>query len=397
MASKKGRAENQREPQRKQGLDKMKTTLGTSKKKTATPVAPAKKILVAAKKLPVKKAEAPVAKVAEKAKRPGMDFIGTFPFRKSVDDKKTEAKKLPTGPVFPVGSYKIVHFDTALARAFAHEFQEVFMGRYSSDKLNFGFVPVTNIASDSATISSEIERLKNKEIDILLLNMKDIPLEVPTELTLVSALRREDPRDALITRATYGAIQELPTQARIGCNSKRRLMQVRALRPDLKITTTFGPLNDRLKRLEAGEIDALLVAWATLRRLNHSPRFYVALQPEQMAPAACQGTLGVMVRSDEAELIAKLRYIEDSEASWSARCERAFLSKIGRGRDLPAGVFAHRKGTQDPWILDVILGDSVSGEVLKHREIGTSRCKPESLADKAFVGVLSKGARKFFN
>src|SRR5690606_6126636 len=127
----------------------------------------------------------------------------------------------------------------------------------------------------------------------------------------------------------------------------------------------------------------------------HSPRFYVALQHEQMVPAACQGAIGVVCRASDADLLAKLRYIEDSEASWSSRCERAFLAKLGSSRDLPIGVFADRKGTQDPWILDAIIGDPQTGEVLRHREIGTSRCKPESLADKAFVGILSKGARKF--
>jgi hypothetical protein len=71
------------------------------------------------------------------------------------------------------------------------------------------------------------------------------------------------------------------------------------------------------------------------------------------------------------------------------------LQKLGGYRDVPVGVYAHRKGTQDPWILDAVIGDPRSGETLKHREIGTSRCKPESLADKAFMGILAKGARKF--
>ena len=68
---------------------------------------------------------------------------------------------------------------------------------------------------------------------------------------------------------------------------------------------------------------------------------------------------------------------------------------LGGKADAPIGALAHRKGTQDPWILDIVVGDARNGEILKHREIGTSRCKPESLADKAFSGILGKGARKF--
>jgi porphobilinogen deaminase len=114
-----------------------------------------------------------------------------------------------------------------------------------------------------------------------------------------------------------------------------------------------------------------------------------------MLPAACQGNVAVLCRATDTDLIAKLNYIDDSEASWSSRCERAFLLKFGEFGDVPIGANAHRKGTQDPWILDAVIGDPASGEVLRHREIGTSRCKPESLADKAYVGILAKGARKF--
>jgi hydroxymethylbilane synthase len=172
-------------------------------------------------------------------------------------------------------------------------------------------------------------------------------------------------------------------------------MQIKAVRSDLQIIAVSGDVQSRLEQLDRLELDAVLVPWASLRRLSISPRYYVSLQPDQMTPAASQGTIGVICRADSTDLIAKLRYIEDSEASWSARCERAFMAKMGATRDSPVGVYAHRKGTQDPWILDAVIGDSVKGELLRHREIGTSRCKPESLADKAFVGIISKGARKF--
>ncbi len=342
----------------------------------------------------------PTSKVVQK--KPSLDFIGTFPLRKSASEKKLDTKKQPQGPVFPQGSYRVGHLPNSLSEAFKAEFEGIYHAKHTLDKVAFQVFepldPSSEVSSGSPTVTavqSILNDILTNKLDMAVLNMKDVPLDLPTGLILGAALRREDPRDALITKATYGAIQELPSQARVGASSKRRVMQIRALRPDIKVESVSGSLFERIERLEKGEVDAVMVAWATLRRLNHSPRFYVALQPELMIPAACQGTLGVVCRADDKDLISKLRYVEDSEASWSARCERAFLTKLGSSRDIPVGVYAHRKGTQDPWILDAVIGNQKTGETLKHREIGTSRCKPESLADKAYVGILSKGARKF--
>ena len=240
------------------------------------------------------------------------------------------------------------------------------------------------------------ELLISKKADMVILNLKDIPLEPTKGVVLAASMRREDARDALVTRSTFGAIQELPRAARIGATSRRRIMQIKNMRPDLQIIQLLGGVKARLEALEKGEVDAVLVAWSGLRRLGIAPRYYVSLQSDLMTPAPCQGIIGVLTREEDTDLIQKLHYVEDSEASWASRCERAFLQKICGGvPDAPVGAYAHRKGTQDPWILDSVIGDPNTGELLKHREIGTSRCKPESLADKAFAGILAKGARKF--
>ena len=357
--------------------------------------------------------EAP-PKAAAPSKRPGLDFIGIFPIRKGDADKKLDQKKQPQGPVFPRGDYKVACRGNGLSLVLLEEFKNAFLGKHQQDTLKTEKVitnPLNALEPVSATgpvlygkpktqnflnVSKDLEEaLLNKRIDIVVLNMKDIPFELPQGLILASALKREDSRDALVTRNTIGAIQELPRGAKVAASSRRRVMQLKALRPDLEIVPISGEVPERLQKMEVENLDAVLVAWASLRRLNISPRYYVALTADQVIPAACQGIAGILCRADDKDLLAKLRYIEDSEASWAARCERAFVQKLGGTRDVPVGVFAHRKGTQDPWILDSVIGDAKSGEVLKHREIGTSRCKPESLADKAFVGILGKGARKF--
>jgi hydroxymethylbilane synthase len=385
------------------------TTAKTATAKTATAksVAPAKKPAapnkasttgVTAKPSTAKVATAPAPKPA--ASKPGasvgLEFIGRFPLRKAGDGKKLDNKKSSTGPVFEPGSYKVITFQTPLCETYVDEFKNIYLGRHSQDEADFKFEKFPQLGLDPTPVTqSMLGKILSKDLDMLLLNMKDIPLDLPKGLTIGAAFKREDPRDVLVTRATYGAIQELPYQAKIAANSKRRVMQIRALRPDLQIQPSLGNIHSRLDLVDKGDVDALLISWSSLRRLNLSPRYYVSLQADLMVPAPCQGSVGVICRDDDEALLAKLRYVEDSEASWSSRCERAFLAKMGGRTGAPIGALAHRKGTQDPWILDIAVGDPSSGEVLKHREIGTSRCKPESLADKAFSGVLGKGARRF--
>ncbi len=387
-----------------------KTDSRTGTKKSGPVKMPAK--VTAASKTPtaIKKTSAKLSPMSP-AKKPeakkvsrSLDFIGSFPLRRANDEKKNDQKKTSIGPVFPVGTYKIATRDNDLSLAMLDAFEKTYFTKHVKDTLKRHFIDKATHGSLDNFSSQQhrylytkeaFESLRKGDIDVLVLNMKEVPLELSSDLVNAASLRREDPRDAMITKGTYGAIQELPTNARIGANSRRRIMQIRALRPDLQIESVRGSVNDRLKVLDETELAAVLVSWASLRRQNISPRHYVALQPEHMLPAACQGNVAVLCRATDTDLIAKLNYIDDSEASWSSRCERAFLLKFGEFGDVPIGANAHRKGTQDPWILDAVIGDPASGEVLRHREIGTSRCKPESLADKAYVGILAKGARKF--
>jgi len=387
---------------RKRNMSKVKSKAPASSKKTTE-----KKATVSTKKVASenvtstgKKAPVAVAKVPRSAAEKSadsFDFIGMFPMRKNKDSKKIDPKKQTTGPVFEKGSYTVVTLQQPLGLAYLAEMKEIYKGKHTSDGLTAKEYPLLSVEQPVAsTIKEATQKLEAGEFDMVIANVKDLPLTLPDSIQLAAVLRREDPRDVLVTRSTYGAIQELPRNSRICAGSRRRLMQVRALRDDITFTSTKGlSTNDRLKKLDNDETDAIILAWATLKRLNISPRFYVSLQSEVMLPAPCQGSVGVLCRGSDENLLAKLRYVEDSEASWASRCERAFLLKMGGKSDSPIGALAHRKGTQDPWILDIVVGDANSGELLRHREIGTSRCKPESLADKAFSGVLAKGARKF--
>jgi hydroxymethylbilane synthase len=413
MAEKKSKSAGRKLAGKESSSSKARPT--PSVKKTSAAPAKAAPKASAAKKPAARLAGAPTkaaasarkAAVAPAPKRPGMEFIGMFPMRKNSDEKKADQKKQQTGPVFTHGDYIVGSRATPLAAAQVDEFVKTFVPKHAGDGLTAKVLRI-GVDNNPQLLSNQApnalrgiftreldEALLTGQIHIAVHDMRDIPVDGHPDIIVAAALRREDPRDALITRSTYGAIQELPTRARIGTSSKRCIMQIRAIRSDIELIPAWGTVSERLEMLDKGEVDAVIVPWASLRRLNLAPRYYVALQVEHMLPAPCQGIVGVTVRTGDENLLAKLRYIEDSEASWASRCERAFLQKLGGSWDAPAGAYAHRKGTQDPWILDTVVGDPRTGEILRHREIGTSRCKPESLADKAFTGIIAKGARKF--
>ena len=327
--------------------------------------------------------------VKPKAKKFAMDFIGTFPLRRNDDDKKLEQKKVSIGPVFEEREIVAGYEDSNLGMVQTEDFRAIYLGKHSKDQVKLNSYPRGEEYADL------IQALLNKEIDVAVVNMTNVPVSLRDGVVQAGSQSRQDPRDVLVTNAPYGAIQELPSTAKIACQTDRQVMQVKSLSPKLQIKDCAPGIHKNLELLEKKLFDAVLLPWASLKRLNISPRYYSALPVEHMVPAICQGIIGYLCRKGDKDMQQRLKIIDDSESSWASRCERAFLKKLGGNNRSAIGAQAHRKGTQDPWILEAIVGDATTGEILKYREIGTSRCKPESLADKAYLGSLARGARKF--
>lgn len=174
---------------------------------------------------------------------------------------------------------------------------------------------------------AEIERaLLAERADLAVHSAKDLPAALQPGLVLAAALRRADPRDALVARPE-ARLAALPPGARIGTGSPRRAAQLRALRPDLEVAPLRGNVGTRLQRLDEGRFDALLLACAGLDRLGQAGRIAERLAPEQMLPAAGQGILAVEARAD-APLAGELRAIGDEASRACLRAERAFLAEI---------------------------------------------------------------------
>ncbi|MEI8327111.1 MAG: hydroxymethylbilane synthase, partial [Betaproteobacteria bacterium] len=141
--------------------------------------------------------------------------------------------------------------------------------------------------------------------DMAVHSLKDVPMDLPEGFVLACVMKREDPRDAFVC-SRYASLAELPPGAVLGTSSLRRVALVRALRPDLKIEPLRGNLDTRLRKLDEGHYDAIILAAAGLKRLGLEARIRAIFEPDDMLPSAGQGALGLEVRADRRDLIAAL-------------------------------------------------------------------------------------------
>ena len=180
--------------------------------------------------------------------------------------------------------------------------------------------------------------LSEGRADIAVHSLKDVPMDLPEGFALACVLAREDPRDAFVSNQ-FSSLAELPQGAVVGTSSLRRLVLLKALRPDLKIAPLRGNLDTRLRKLDAGDYDAIVLAAAGLTRLGMTSRIRNAFEPGDMLPAAGQGALGIEVRSDRADLLQALGTLAD-QATWLAvTAERTVSRAMGGSCSMPLASF----------------------------------------------------------
>ncbi len=184
-------------------------------------------------------------------------------------------------------------------------------------------------------------------------SLKDVPMELPDGFVLAAVLEREDPRDAFVSNR-HAALADLPPGARVGTSSLRRVVQLLALRPDLQVEPLRGNLDTRLRKLDEGGYDAIILAAAGLIRLGLGARIRSVLEPSQMLPAAGQGALGIEVRSDARALRQRLAQLTH-RATWLAvHAERAVSRTLGGSCSMPLAAHATWRG--DTLQIDALLG-----------------------------------------
>jgi len=189
----------------------------------------------------------------------------------------------------------------------------------------------------------ELERaLLNHDADIAVHSMKDVPVEEAPGLVVDVMLERANPFDALLSRDGQ-RLDELPAGSRVGTSSLRRQCQLKALRPDLGVADLRGNVNTRIRKLQEGEYDAIVLACAGLERLGLGGLITEVLAPPRWLPAATQGTIGVQRRADDASAASLVAVLGDADAMLRTRAERAVSAALQGSCQVPLAVFAEQR------------------------------------------------------
>lgn len=198
-------------------------------------------------------------------------------------------------------------------------------------------VPLAELRSPDGVFTRGIEEeLLAGQADLAVHSLKDVPTFRDRALTLAAFPPRGEVRDALVA-PRFGSLERLPLGAAVGTSSPRRTAQLLACRPDLRVVPIRGNVDTRLRKLEAGEVDALLLAGAGLERLGLADRASELLPVERFTPAVGQGTLAVQCRAEDGSTRALLQTIDDAPTRAAAAAERAFLRAVGGGCRVPVG------------------------------------------------------------
>ncbi|WP_029709125.1 hydroxymethylbilane synthase [Rhodoferax saidenbachensis] len=181
--------------------------------------------------------------------------------------------------------------------------------------------------------------LEEGRADLAVHSLKDVPMELPPGFALACVMEREDPRDAWVSNR-YASLAELPQGGVVGTSSLRRVALLRALRPDLKIEPLRGNLDTRLKKLDDGQYDGIVLAAAGLKRLGLESRIRTAFDTAQMLPAAGQGALGIEVRSDRPDVVQALAPLAHRQSWLVVSAERAVSRVMGGSCSMPLAAYA---------------------------------------------------------
>ncbi|MCS7315573.1 MAG: hydroxymethylbilane synthase [Bryobacteraceae bacterium] len=233
------------------------------------------------------------------------------------------------------------------------------------------------------------EALLEGRIDLAVHSLKDLPVALPEGLWLAAVPEREDPRDAVVGRK----LADLPPGARVGTSSARRAAQLKLLRPDLAVEAVRGNLDTRLRKLDSGRYDALILAAAGLRRLGWGDRVAECLPPEQMCPAPGQGALAVETRRHGAAAEA-CAALDDPAARAAVHAERGLLQVLGGGCQIPLGAYAE---VYDGILrLHAVVGAPDGSRWARTTAEGNAD-QPDEVARRAASRLLEAGAREILD
>ncbi|MBU0733662.1 MAG: hydroxymethylbilane synthase [Proteobacteria bacterium] len=205
--------------------------------------------------------------------------------------------------------------------------------------------PLSRIGGKGLFVKEIEDALLENRVDLAVHSMKDVPAELPDRLILSTFPEREDPADALIS-VTGQTLDQLPPGAKVGTSSLRRGAQLLHIRPDLRLVPLRGNVDTRLRKLESGDLHAVILATAGLRRLGLSARITQIIPFDQVLPAIGQGALGLEVRRNDAQTINLLDFLNHEPTKIAVSAERAFLKELKGGCQVPIAGLARLDGNE---------------------------------------------------
>ena len=230
------------------------------------------------------------------------------------------------------------------------------------------------------------EALLENRIDLAVHSLKDLPTELASDFELAAIAAREDPRDVFCS-VKFASIEALPRQANVGTSSLRREAQLKALRPDLQMRPLRGNVDTRLRKLESGDYDAIILAAAGLNRLGKTQLVRQVIPAEVMTPAAGQGALAVEIRHGDTATRELLTFLDDRAARATTTCERSLLKKLGGGCQVPIGALAEMQGSRIR--LQAVVAHPDGTRVLRETSEGDD---PVRLGEEVGDTLLLRGA-----
>jgi hydroxymethylbilane synthase len=240
--------------------------------------------------------------------------------------------------------------------------------------------------------TKEIEdALHEKRIDLAVHSLKDVPTDLAQEFELAAIMKREDPRDAFIS-VKFFSLEELPQRAKVGTSSLRRQCQLKAMRPDLEVFPLRGNVDTRLRKLESGEYDAIILAAAGVLRLGLETHVRSRISADVMCPAVGQGALAIEIRRGDQQTKTLLAFLNDADTHQAIDCERALLGSLGGGCQVPIGAYAEKR--EGRLFLRAMVGRPDGSQILREQADGTDGVK---LGRETAQTLLWRGGDKILN
>ncbi len=250
-------------------------------------------------------------------------------------------------------------------------------------------VPLAKVGGKGLFVKEIEDALLDERVDLAVHSMKDVPTELPEGLHVAIVPKREISQDAFVS-VKYKTVDELPQGAVIGTSSLRRKSQMACLRPDLEIKDLRGNLDTRLRKLDEGEYDAIILAGAGLNRLGMQERITALFTQKQMLPAIGQGSLGIELRIADSELLAGMQFLHHIDTAVTVAAERSFLLRLEGGCQVPIGGFATIDG--DTVSLTGLIA-SLDGKTILKEQLSGSTAEAKNIGVTLAETLLAAGGK----